>query len=245
MKLKTVRMRRSSPSPLSLALALMITMLCVYLISLSALPDGESDAASAQTPSVAELRMEGLDAAFLCESRTPSQLEARVLAARCAEGGGAGLIIADADGYAVIREAVSPESADETALRRSADGLTLKLTGASGEIAAVSDAVSFLRAQASETGSLAAALENGDTDAASISALMNVYRTQARRALEGMRAISAPGAVTDRLIFAVEAALARLDDAAAAPDPGKIKLIHAAACAEWISILNEFVAASA
>ena len=36
MKLKTVRVRRNRPSVLSAALALMLTMLFVYLISLSA-----------------------------------------------------------------------------------------------------------------------------------------------------------------------------------------------------------------
>ena len=49
LKLQTVRVRRSRPSTLSLALALMITMLCVYLGTLASLPKPAADTASAGT----------------------------------------------------------------------------------------------------------------------------------------------------------------------------------------------------
>lgn len=242
MKLKTVRVRRNNPSALALALAMMLTMLCVYLISLSALPEKETNAAAGHIPASAEVRMEGLEAGFLLCARTSNQLEARVLAARCAEDGDAGLILSDGDDYCIISEAVPPENAGNEDLQLQADGLTLKLQGSADDIAAVSDAVAFLRALAAETGGLASAVEDGDTDLPSICSLLNVYRTQGQKALDALGKIAAPDNVVKRLDGAVRANLTRIDSAINEPDTGKIKLIHAAACGEWISLLEEFAA---
>lgn len=243
MKPKTIRIRRSRPSALSLALALMLTMLFVYLISLSASPDADDGSAvAAQAPGSADVRMEGLSAAFLCKTQCDNLLEARVAAANCAQEGGAGLILAEGGQYAVIRAALPADDAPEGALVRSGDGLTLKLSGPGGEIRAVSDTIDFLRAQAVETGSLAGALEQGDTDAASIAALLDVYRTRGRRALSQLREIQTPGPIVERLERAAASAVERLDAAREAPDAGKVRLIHAAACAEWISLLTDLPA---
>lgn len=242
MKLKTVRVRRSNPSVLALSLAVMLTMLCVYLISLSALPEKEVNAASGQTQSTAEVRMEGLEAGFLLHARSSNQLEARVLAARCADSGGAGLILSDGGDYCIISEAVSHENTGTNDLRLSAEGLTLKLQGNSGEITAISDAVAFLRALAVETGGLAASVEDGNTDIPSVCSLLDVYRTQGQKALNILNEISPANSVASRLSTAVQANLTRIESARDEPDMGKIKLIHAAACAEWISILEEFAA---
>ena len=161
--MSTIRVRRSRPSPIALALALMLTMFFVYAISLSG-PDKADDAA-ASLPSTAEVRMEGMDVSFLCAERVSDPLEARIRASYCDQQGGAGLILPDGSEYAIILEAVSdPDAAG--GIRRSAEGLTLKLKGDAAEIAAVSGAVDFLRAQAAETGALAAALETGGSDAA-------------------------------------------------------------------------------
>ena len=239
MKLKTIRVRRSYPSAPALALALALTMLCVYLISLSSNPEEmESGAAAASAAGEAEVRMEGLDAAFICDALCDDLTEARVAAANCASGGGAGMLLREGDRFAVVREAVSPDGAPEGAVRRGAAGLTLRLSGAAAEVAAVSDAVAFLRAQATETGSLAAALESGDTDAKSLTALLEVYRTQAVRAQSALKEISSRSDTVERLQSAVQSELDRLENAISSPDAGKIKLIHAAACGEWISLLN-------
>lgn len=224
---------------------MMLTMLCVYLISLSAMPDEKANSVSGQTVSSAEVRMEGLEASFLLHARTNNQLEARVLAARCADAGGAGLILSDGGDYCVISQAVSAENAGTNDLHLQANGLSLKLHGSSDEITAVSDSIAFLRALATETSGLAAAIENGDTDLPSVCSLLDVYRTQGQKALEGLENISGADGAIRRLINAVHASLTRIDSAINDPDIGKIKLIHAAACGEWISILEEFVAEDA
>ena len=239
MKLKTVRVRRSRPSALALALALMLTMLFVYLVSLSAENRTPDRAASAAATGSADVRMEGLSAAFSVEARCDALLEARIAAAKCAEGGGAGLILADDKRYAVIRAAFPENSATEDAIVQSAEGLTLRLSGRAEEINALSGAIDFLRAQASETGSLAAALEGGDTDAESIAALLRIYRTQGGRALNALDGVKSSVPAVALLKDATESALSRLDAAIAEPDPGKLRLIHAAGCAEWIRLLTE------
>ena len=240
MKLKTVRVRRSNPSALALALAVMLTMLCVYLISLSALPEKKTSTASGQAQSTAEIRMEGLESGFLLYARSGNHLEARVLAAKCADNGGAGLILSDGGDYCIISEAVSHENTGTNDLRLSADGLTLKLQGASNEITAISDAAIFLRNLATETGGLAASVEDGNTDLPSVCSLFDVYQTQGQKVLESLNGISPANEVISRLSAAVQGNLTRIESARSDPDLGKIKLIHAAACAEWISILEEF-----
>lgn len=244
MKLKTVRVRRSRPTAPALALALALTMLCVYLISLSAIPEKPAgDAAAASAPGEAELRMEGLEAAFVCDALCDNLTEARVAAANCASSGGAGMLLGEGGQFAVVREAVAPAAAPEGALLRSADGLTLRLSGPASEIAAVSSAVDFLRAQASETGNLAAALESGDAGANSLTALLEVYRTQGTRARDALEGVSERSEIVERLRSAVRSELDRLEAALSAPDPGRMKLIHAAACGEWINMLHDFASA--
>ena len=233
----TVRVRRSHPSPIALALALMLTMFFVYAISLS-VPDRADDAA-AQIPSTAEVRMEGMDIAFLCAERASDPLEARIRASYCTQQGGAGLILPDGDEYAIILEAASdPDAAG--GLRRQAEGLTLKLKGDAAEIAAVSGAVDFLRAQAAETGALAAALETGGSDAASVRALLEVYRTQGEKVQTALADCGESSSGTIKLFHAaVDGCVERLNAAIAETDPAGLRLIHAAACAQWLQLLTE------
>lgn len=237
MKFKTIRVRRNRPSALALALALMLTILFVYLISRPALSRKEAAGeAAARANGSAEVRMEGLEAAFRCDGRYASAQEARIAAARCAQSGGAGIVIEDGEMCAVVREAVSPGDAAEGDLIRRAGGLTLRLSGPAAEIQAAADALSFLRAQAAETGGLAAALEAGDVDAPSVAALLKIYRTRGARALDGLDAVE--DARARRIAASAQSALARLDAAISAPSPAALRHIHAAAANDWIDLLE-------
>lgn len=241
MKLKTVRVRRSRPSALSAALALMLTMLFVYLISLSSNTKNDAHPASSAITTVASVRMDALNVTFELEGRYALSLEAHLAAANCAQAGGAGLILPDGAQYAVVR-AVSTAAEGENILRRSADGLTLKISGSATEIAAITEAVDFLRAQATETGSLAQALENGDVDTATMETLLNLYRTRAETVLSTLQHMNSDSAVALQLVRAMQASLNRLQSSAA-PTPSGIRLIQAAACAQWLSLLEEFTGA--
>jgi len=237
LKLQTVRVRRNRPSTLSLALALMITMLCVYLGTLASLPKPAADTASAGTFASGEVRMEGMNVIFECEGRYDTMMEAQVLSAYCAQSGGAGLVLKEDGQYAVVRD--TAKNPGENSIARSANGLTLQLRGAADEIAAVSDAAAFLHAQANETGSLAESLENGDTDEESIAALMSIYITRGRKIQTALNSIESKHEAVNLLRSATKDALSRLKTAADDPDAGKLRLIHAAACADWIDMLNE------
>ena len=232
----TIRVRRSRPSPIALALALMLTMFFVYAISLSG-PDDADDAA-AQVVSTAEVRMEGMDISFLCAERASDPLEARIRASYCDQQGGAGLILPDGSEYAIILEAVSdPDAAG--GMRRSAEGLTLKLKGDAAQIATISGAVRFLRVQAVETGALASALETGGSDAASVRALLEVYRTQGEKVQAALADCGESSSGTIGLFrTAVDSCVDRLNAAISETDPASLRLIHAAACAQWLQLLE-------
>lgn len=236
---EVIQIHRCKPSALAAALALMLTMLFVYAAVLPALPLGKQGSeATAATAMAAQLRMEGMEVYFHIDARSEDALQARILAAQSVEQGGAGLVISDGSGYAVVREAGSVQQAG--GLRRQAGGLTLKLRGSAESLAAVADAVAFLRAQAVETGSLAAALEQGETDAASLQALLSVYRTQGRRVAEALAALpeDSAGQALAKLAEAVQASLSRLDCALDALSPAALRLVHAAACAQWLELLD-------
>jgi len=230
----TIQIRRSRPSGLALALALLLTIIFVYAIANAALPQHSIDAASAEAPMSTQLRMEGLKINFRVHSRCAEPLQARIHAAQCISEGGAGMILADGSGYAIICETMEEPGKDS--LKRDANGLTLKLQGSARELAAIADAVAFLRAQATETGSLAAALENGETDAASICALLGVYRTQGERIADALDSLPGHAAVS-ALLHAINNCLSRLSDSAATPSG--LRLLHAAACGEWIGLLED------
>lgn len=234
---ETIRLRRSRPSIPALALALMITMLFVYAASLAVQPKPETSDAVADRTGM-DVSMPGMDISFIIADRCSDALQARILAAQCSQNGGAGLILADGNEHFIIREAVS-NAGQQPSLHRSASGLTLKISGSSAEIAALSSAVDFLRTQAVETGALAASLEAGDTDAASIRSLLEIYRTRARRCLTSLEGIRDASPVPVLLQSCAAACLERLDAAITDTHPGSLRLLHAAACAEWIGLLDE------
>lgn len=231
-----IRIQRSRPSALAALLALLLTMIFVYASVLPAFSIMDSDAASAEAPLSTQLRMEGLEVHFQLHERTKDALQARILAAQCIGEGGAGMILSEGGGFAVVC-GVADEAGDQT-LQRSAGGLTLKVQGNAQSLAAIADAVSFLCAQATETAGLAAALENGDTDAASVQALLGVYRTRGGRVLEALEALP-EHEVAAALQAALTGSLQRLSDDAATLSG--LRLLHAAACGEWIALLEGLV----
>ena len=238
--MKTCRVRRSRPSMLALALALAMTMLIVYLATVSAREPSAArnvQTASAETGS-AEVPLRGMETCFLTDCVCSDELSARVSAAKCAQNGGAGFVLPVPDGYAVIRDtAADAASADAVSMR--ADELTLRLSGRARDVAAVSSAAEFLYGQAAQTGALAGALDAGETDADSVRALLNVYWTQGRQTSEALSRISGGGDAVNRIAASVSCALERLDSAIRETSAAKMRLIHAAGCAEWISLLND------
>lgn len=231
LNMQTIRLRRSRPSSLAIAIALAITMLVVWLLSLQGCPKEEAQAASAMQTS-AEIRMEAMEAHFLPDSIHDDRMQANVAAALCAQSGGAGIVVQEGAQFAVVREA--GEAPDASALKRSCRGLTLRLRAPAEIAAAMSDGISALRALADETKALAGGLERGESDQRTIAALLNVYRTRLRNALDGLEGGDSSAIALIR--SALESSLERADGAIAETLPGKLRLLHAAGCLEWISL---------
>lgn len=234
--MKTVRVRRSRPSPPALALALLITMLCVYFVSLSA---GEEQAgeASARAYMRDEIHMDALTAHFSVYARTPDAFAARAEAANCALQGGAGWILRDGGDYAVVFDTAKPDETQENGaniLSRSAGGFTLAFSGPAAQVSAAREGVEFLRAMAVETGALAASVEGGEN---SVDALMALYKTRAERISAALAGAESAAAMLIR--DAVLRTDARIDCALSGMDAAKIRLVHTAANAEWISLTEE------
>lgn len=234
LNMQTIRLRRSRPSSLSVALALAITMFIIWVLSLQGCPKEEAQAASALR-SAAEIPMEGMDAQFLLSSVHDDKTRANVAAALCARSGGAGLVIEENGGFAVVQEAGGDFSgAEAPVVSRSAGGLTLKTEGSADSIAALSDGLSALRALAEESGSLANSLQNNTAGADAVCALLNVYKTQLESAVSALENQSSPAAALIK--SAMDASILRLETALGNPSPGEIRLIHAAGCLEWMDL---------
>ena len=236
MPMKTVRMRRSRPSALSLALALMLTMLFVYAVTLSA-PE-KVRTASSQAQARQEIYLEALTARFLVYARAQDGYAARIEAANCFESGGAGWIISEKDCYAVISDMAVAADGKENAgniIERTAGGLTMEISGRADQAAAVADGAQFLRSIAAETAFLASSLESGG-DVSGVRAMMGVYKTRADKICAALEGADNPAAVLIR--EAARRTSGRIDAAFSDMRPAKIRLIHTAANAEWLSLIE-------
>jgi len=231
-------MRRSRPSALSLALALMLTMLFVYAVSLSALPD-KAQKTSAQAHTQNEIHLEALTARFWVYARPQDGYTARIEAANCFENGGAGWILREEGGYAVIfdmAKAADEEENKGNIIEKTAGGVTLQISGRADKAAAAADGAQFLRSMAAENASLAASLESGG-DVSGVRALLGLYKTRADKICANLDGEANPAAVLIR--EAVLRTSKRIDAAFSDTCPAKIRLFHTAANAEWVSLIEE------
>ena len=236
-------MRRNRPSALSLALALMLTMLFVYAVTLSA-PE-KAQKASAQPHVQQEIHLDALTARFWVYARPQDGYAARIEAANCFESGGSGWIINDDGGYAVIYDmakAGDEKENKDNIIERTAGGVTLQISGRAEQASAVADGAQFLRAMATETAYLASSLENSG-DGSGTRAMLGVYKTRADKIAETLEGEENPAAM---LIYdAVQRTSGRIDSAFSDMRAAKIRLIHTAANAEWLSLIEGLNALSA
>lgn len=237
MPLKTVRVRRSRPSAPALLLALMLTMLFVYAASQSA--NHSAEQTSAQAHMQKEIRMEPFTARFRVYAWTQDAFSARVEAANCAQSGGAGWIIPENGRYAVIFDVAQASEAQENAesiLEKSAVGFGVQISGRADLVSAVADGARFLLAMATETGALASMPESGG-DISGVRALMGIYKTQADEICAALQ--NADNDAAALICESVARTSARIDSAFSDIDASKIRLIHTAANAEWLALMEK------
>ena len=217
-----VRVRREKPSALAWALALMLTMLCVYLLTLGipAAPEA-SIASSGDAPRVTEeVSFPAVEAHFVSLGRFDTATEARIEAARYVPRGAAGYVLETVDGFLVLGAAYEDKAEAESVARalsqseglscgvytECADGVRLRITASEADIALVADTEALLRGLAAETRSLALGLDGGETEAGAARTLLNLAASRLEDALSRLRAIPGVGedAVTARLLAMTE-----------------------------------------
>lgn len=255
---KQVRVRRDRPSGLTLALALAVTMLAVWLVTLSAPKPSEGEDALARRVT-RELTFEGVTASFTSLGEYPDAPQARIAAAALAERGAAGYVRASGSRFVVLGACYSSDddarrvaqrlSADEQlrtdVLTLSAPGATLRVTAAESDCAAIADADTALRAQLDQLSQIALQLDRGEIEpkqARTLAAVARSELTAAREALSDVAgAVDNPVCIglTDQLdaLAATLGEIARGSDAAAAL-AGRLRCAHVSATLSLIDFLS-------
>ena len=202
---KRVRVRRDRPSALSWALALAVTMLAVYLITLSApRPDDAEEAAAPGVRVTREIDLEGA-ALYLADlGAHPDALSARVSAAGYAGRGAAAVVLADGDGYHVLgagyslqadaeriaRQLADREGAQTGVIARSASAVSLRVTASEADAEALAAADRALRVQLDQAASMALQIDRGELPSSSARTLARVAASEARRASEALAEVA-------------------------------------------------------
>ena len=193
-----VRVPRQRPGAIRIAFALLLTMLMLYLLTLNSPNDTASapsfDASGGERATV-EIEFASLEGHFVQLCLCKTQQDARIEAARYIPRGGAGYLLEDAGwhvlgaGYETLAAAQrsaqrlsDAEGLDCRAYSLRAEGVLLRMTGTQGEISALRDADSLLRALFSQMNQAAAGLDNGSASFEQTQTLLAVLQNEAEQA---------------------------------------------------------------
>ena len=199
-----VRVRRDRPSALTWALALAVTMLAVYLITLSAPGIEKAEDAASDVRVTRELTFEGMTVYFADLGAYPDEWQARVAAAGYAGRGAAGVVYEGTDGFHVlgagyaleadakrIAERLGAQEGIETGvLTLTAPSISLRVTAPESDAEAIAEADRVLRQQLTQLNSLALQVDRGEVSFASARTLARVAASEARSARKALEAIS-------------------------------------------------------
>lgn len=193
---KRVRVRRDRPSALTWALAMAVTMLAVYLVTLGATGEETAQEAASGTRITREIELQGLSAYFADLGVYADAWQARVAAAEYAGRGAAAVVYDDADGFHVlgagyaresdavriVRRLSAQEDIQASVLALSGRGWSLRITAPEEDVEAVVDADRELRAQLNQIGTLALQVDRGEVSIASARTLAKVAASELRSA---------------------------------------------------------------
>jgi len=197
-----VRVRRERPCALSWALALMVTMLAVWLITLS--PSGGSGPAAEAGGArvVREVALEGGELYLAVVGCFPDAAQARLTAAEYASRGAAGVIRETPEGWQVLGAGYdSRTEAERIAGRLAEEGVaaevvslpagtvTLRITAAERDVQSVERAVEALRLHRNQSAAMALQLDRGEMPAASACTLAAVARSELAECAEALEAL--------------------------------------------------------
>lgn len=256
---KRVRVRRDRPSALAWALAMAVTMLAVYLITLGA--TGEEEAtrdASAGARITREIELQPLNAYFADLGVYADEWQARVSAAEYAGRGAAAVVYADGDGFHVLGAGYVRKSDAEriasrlselediqaSVLALSGKGRSLRITAPEQDVEAVVGADQVLRTQLDQISALALQVDRGETSIALARTLAKVAASELRSARKRLeRGAGADQSVCAQLISLLlrleeELAAAAQKGLSAAELSGRLRCCHVDGTIRLIELLN-------
>ena len=224
-----VSVRRERPTVATRAVALVVTMLVVYVLTLNAARPDAVERVSAAPRVTRQVVFEALRRWCVSMGCFEDAERARVEAAGSASAGGAGLV-REIDGgwhvlgaiYAGEREArrVASRLKDEgiaaQVLELSAERVAVRITAPEQQIDAIAAADGVLRAQVQQLGTVALQLDRGDIrpdNARTLCALAGTEAAQAGERLAGMPG-SKENSLCAKLIEALSKLSKQLDDVA-------------------------------
>ena len=221
---KRVQVRRDRPSVLSWAVALMVTMLAVWLITLST-PDAEKIADAATGPRVTrEVDFQGMTVWFADLGAFESEWQARVSAAEYALRGAAGVVREDGGEYRVLGagytlEADAKRIAEKLGqqegisagvIAMNAPTVSLRITASEGDVETIVNADLILRQQLTQLNSMALQVDRGEISFASARTLSRVAASEIRKARENLEEI--PGGEQQPVCAALIEQLSALEE---------------------------------
>lgn len=258
--MQRVRVRRERPSVLSWALALALTMLAVYLITLSAGRDWDGDDAEPAAARVTrETILPGATAHLAALGPYADASTARIAAAELTRRGAAGMVF-QKDGQTYVAGATYDQPTDAQriaarlqeqglpgiALTLSAQDVRLKITAREDDAESLERAATTLREVLSRLGELALKLDRGTLGSRETRTLAAVSRSELSAAAQALRKVN--GAEDQRvcgeLLRLCEQILSELDPIAQSRDltgaalSGQLRCVQIHGVIEWIDALQ-------
>lgn len=222
--LKRVRVRRERPTALAWALALCVTMLVVYVLTLNA---GRPDVVESMAPAprvTREIAFEGLKGWCVQMAACDSDQAAR-LAASAYSGRGAGGYVTRLEGEWAVLGAVYESEQDAARIARrlseeagipsrvvclEAEPVKLRITAPEAQIDAIAEADALLRRETRRLGEIALQLDRGELRPEAARTLCGVSAEEATTAARALSAI--PGAAENALCAGLIGRLETLSD---------------------------------
>jgi len=256
-----VRVRRERPSALSWAIALAVTMLTVYLITLGVpAGDGSAREAAARRERVTrEVRFEGAAQFFADLGMYDDPTKARIAAAELVLRGAAGVVWEDGGGWHVLgagyaleadarriaERLTGQEGLSAGVLSLSAEGVSMRITAPEADVEAIAAADSALRVQLKQIAAMALQVDRGEISAASARMLAAVSRSELDDAGDALRNVSgaAENPVCAGLLAQLDALAAQLEniarsDLSGAPLSGALRCCHVCGLLRLMDFLN-------
>lgn len=251
-----VRVRRDRPSALSWSIALAVTMLAVYLVTLSTPAERKVEDASTGVRVTREIDFQAVTIHFADLGCFADESQARIAAAGYTDRGAAGVVYSAADGFHVLGagyalEADAKRIADRlgqqegietSVLTLTAPALSLRVTAPEEDVEAIAEADRVLRTQLNQLNTLALQVDRGEVAAISAKTLARVAASEVRSAKKKLEKISGSAqqpvcAAMISILVSLEENLSNVGGEGAALS-GSLRCCHADCALDLIGFLN-------